>query len=43
VVVAKAHVTVLHAYRAPFEAKLRYKGFPEEDILRYAEMESRAA
>lgn len=43
VVAAHARVTVLHAYRAPFEAKLRYKGFPEEDILRYAEAESRAA
>lgn len=43
VVAAKARVTVLHAYRAPFEAKLRYKGFPEEDIRRYAETESRAA
>ncbi|WIM06257.1 MAG: universal stress protein [Candidatus Nitricoxidivorans perseverans] len=43
VVAAPARVTVLHAYQAPFEAKLRYKGFPEEDILRYAEVESRAA
>lgn len=43
VVAARARVTVLHAYRAPFEAKLRYKGFSEKDILRYAEMESRAA
>lgn len=43
VVAARARVTVLHAYRAPFEAKLRYKGFPEADILRYAEVESRAA
>lgn len=42
-VAARARITVLHAYRAPFEAKLRYKGFPEEDILRYAEAESRAA
>lgn len=43
VVAAKARVTVLHAYQAPFEAKLRYKGFPEADILRYAEAESRSA
>lgn len=43
IVAARARVTVLHAYCAPFEAKLRYKGFPEEDILRYAEAESRAA
>jgi nucleotide-binding universal stress UspA family protein len=43
VVAARARVTMVHAYRAPFEAKLRYKGFPEEDILRYAEIESRAA
>lgn len=43
VVAARARITVLHAYRAPFEAKLRYKGFPEEDILRYAVTESRAA
>lgn len=43
VVAAQARVTVLHAYQAPFEAKLRYKGFPEGDILRYAEIESRAA
>lgn len=43
VVAARARVTVLHAYQAPFEAKLRYKGFPEEDILRYAEVESSAA
>ncbi|PKO84371.1 MAG: universal stress protein [Betaproteobacteria bacterium HGW-Betaproteobacteria-11] len=43
VVAANARVTMLHAYRAPFEAKLRCKDFPEEDILRYAETESRAA
>jgi len=43
IVAARAHATVLHAYQAPFEAKLRYKGFPEEDIRRYAELESRAA
>jgi nucleotide-binding universal stress UspA family protein len=43
VVAARARITLLHAYQAPFEAKLRYKGFPEEDILRYAEAESRTA
>lgn len=43
VVAALARVTVVHAYQAPFEAKLRYKGFPAADILRYAETESRAA
>lgn len=42
VVAALARVTVVHAYLAPFEAKLRYKGFPEEDILRYAETALRA-
>ena len=42
-VAAHARTTVLHAYRAPFEAKLRYKGFSEADILCYAETESRAA
>jgi len=36
-VAAQAHVTAVHAYQAPFEAQLRYKRFPEEDILRYAE------
>ncbi len=43
VVAARAHVTAVHAYRAPFEAQLRYRRLPEEDILRYAEVESRAA
>lgn len=43
VVATLARVRVVHAYQAPFEAKLRYKGFPEEDILRYAETESQAA
>lgn len=43
VVAAQARITLLHAYLAPFEAKLRYKGFPEADILRYAEAESLAA
>lgn len=43
VVAAQARVTTVHAYQAPFEAKLRYKGFAEEDIARYAEAEARAA
>ena len=43
VVAAHARVTLLHAYQAPFEAKLRYKGFSEEDIERYAATEARAA
>ena len=43
IVAARARVTLLHAYLAPFEAKLRYKGFPEADIARYAQTEARAA
>lgn len=43
VVAAGARVTLLHAYQAPFEAKLRYKGFPEEDIARYATTGARTA
>lgn len=43
VVAAQARVTTVHAWQAPFEAKLRYKGFSEEDIARYAEPEARAA
>ena len=43
IVAAHARVTLLHAYLAPFEAKLRYKGFPEADIARYAQTEARAA
>jgi len=43
VVAARAQVTLLHAYQAPFEAKLHYKTFPEADIARYVEMEARAA
>jgi len=43
VVAARAQVTTVHAYRAPFEAQLRYKHIPEEDILRYAEVASREA
>ncbi|MBK7422603.1 MAG: universal stress protein [Propionivibrio sp.] len=43
IVAARAHVTVAHAYQAPFEAKLRYKGFSAEDIARYSEPEAQAA
>ena len=43
VVAARARVTALHAYQGPFEAKLRNKGFAEEDIACYAEIEARAA
>lgn len=43
VVGGSARVTAVHAYQAPFEAKLRYKGIPEEDIVRYAEPEAQAA
>lgn len=43
VVAADADYRLVNAYLAPFEAKLRYKGIAEEDILRYAETESRAA
>jgi nucleotide-binding universal stress UspA family protein len=43
VVASRAQVTMVHAYQAPFEAKLRHKGVPEEVILRYAEAESRTA
>ena len=39
----QARVTVLHAYQAPFEAKLRYKGFPEAEFLRYTEVASATA
>lgn len=39
IVAGQARITLLHAYLAPFEAKLRYKGFPEADILRYAKAE----
>lgn len=42
-VAGNARVTTIHAYQAPFEAKLRYKGFAEEDIARYAQAEARAA
>jgi len=42
-VAARARVTALHAYQGPFEAKLRNKGFAEEDIACYAEVEARAA
>ncbi|MDP2881622.1 MAG: universal stress protein [Azonexus sp.] len=42
-VAGRARITLVHAYLAPFEAKLRYKGIPEADIRRYAEAESLAA
>jgi nucleotide-binding universal stress UspA family protein len=35
VVASQARITLFHAYQAPFEAKLRYKNFPEEDIIRH--------
>lgn len=34
---------MIHAYQSSFAAKLRYKGFPEEDIARYAAPEALAA
>ncbi len=43
VVAASARVTLVHAYQAPFEARLRNKEFPEADIRHYAEREARAA
>lgn len=43
VVAGRAHITAVHAYQAFFEAKLRYKGFSEEDIACYAEPEAQAA
>ncbi|MEF8700965.1 MAG: universal stress protein [Candidatus Accumulibacter sp. UW26] len=43
IVAAKARVTVVHAYQAPFEARLRYKGFSAEEIARYSEPEAQAA
>jgi len=43
VTAAQARITVIHAYQSPFEAKLRYKGFPEKDLARYAEPEAQAA
>ncbi|HQY95213.1 universal stress protein [Caldilinea sp.] len=43
IVAAQARVSVVHAYQAPFEAKLRYKGFSAEDIARYSEPEAQAA
>lgn len=42
-VASQARVTAVHAYQAPFEAKLRHKAFSEEDITRYAEREAQAA
>jgi len=43
VVAARAHVTTVHAYQSPLGAQLRCTRFPEEDILRYAEVASGAA
>jgi nucleotide-binding universal stress UspA family protein len=43
VVAARGGITAAHAYQAPFEAKLRYKGFSAEDITRYSEPEAQAA
>lgn len=43
IVAAQARVTAVHAYQAPFEAKLRYKGFSAEDIAKYSEPEAQAA
>jgi nucleotide-binding universal stress UspA family protein len=43
VVAGPGGITAAHAYQAPFEAKLRYKGFSAEDIARYSEPEAQAA
>ncbi|MDP1735463.1 MAG: universal stress protein [Sulfuritalea sp.] len=43
IVAARGGITAAHAYQAPFEAKLRYKGFSEQDIARYSEPEAQAA
>jgi len=43
IVAARGGITVAHAYQAPFEAKLRYKGFSAEDIARYSEPEAQTA
>lgn len=43
IVAAQACVTAAHAYEAPFEAKLRYKGFSAEEIARYSVPEAQAA
>jgi len=43
VTAAQARIAVIHAYQSPFEARLRYKGFSEEDIARYAAPEALAA
>lgn len=43
VVAAEARVTVFHAYQAPFEAKLRYKNFSEDDIKHYTVRAGEAA
>ncbi len=38
-----APLAVVHAYTAPFEAAMRYKHFPEQDILRYVSDEADTA
>lgn len=43
IVAARGGITAVHAYQAPFEAKLRYKGFSELDIAHYTEPEAKAA
>lgn len=42
-VAGQARLTVIHACQAPFEAELRYKQFPEQDIAPHAEREAEAA
>lgn len=42
-VAAQSRLTTVHAYQAPFEAKLRYKGFSEDDIVRYSAPEALTA
>lgn len=43
IVAGRGRVMAVHAYQAPFEAKLRHKGFAEENIEHYAENEARTA
>ena len=43
IVAARGGITAAHAYQAPFEAKLRYKGFSAEDIARYSKPDAQAA
>ena len=43
IVAARGGITAAHAYQVPFEAKLRYKGFSEQDYARYSEPEAQAA